>query len=97
MQVRYVTGLLREMIEDGLHEIEVHQPAHDHYNARVDAEHAELVWTHPGMRNWYRNDSGRVFSPMPWRLVDYWQMTRLPDLADYRTGQPANPQTSQPA
>ena len=84
-QVRYVTGLLREMIEGGLHALEVQQPAHDDYNARVDAEHAELVWTHPGMRNWYRNDSGRVFSPMPWRLVDYWQMTRLPDLAHYRS------------
>jgi len=82
-QVRYVTALLREMLETGLAAVEVRRPVHDDYNARVDAEHAELVWTHPGMRNWYRNDRGRVFSPMPWRLVDYWRMTRQPDLADY--------------
>ena len=84
-QVRYVTGLLREMIERGLSSIEVQADAHDAYNQRVDAEHADLVWTHPGMRNWYRNAQGRVFSPMPWRLVDYWQMTRLPDLQPYRS------------
>jgi 4-hydroxyacetophenone monooxygenase len=82
-QVRYVTAMLREMLEQGLSEVEVRRPVHDRYNDRVDAEHAELVWTHPGMRNWYRNDRGRVFSPMPWRLVDYWKMTHQPDLADY--------------
>ena len=84
-QVRYVTGLLREMLARGLSSIEVRADAHDAYNQRVDAEHAELVWVHPGMRNWYRNAQGRVFSPMPWRLVDYWQMTRLPDLQPYRS------------
>ena len=84
-QVRYISALLRDMLEHGLREVEVTQAAHDDYNARVDAEHAELVWTHPGMRNWYRNAQGRVFSPMPWRLVDYWQFTRVPDWGHYRT------------
>ena len=83
-QVRYVTGLLCAMLTQGLSSIEVQADAHDAYNQRVDAEHAELVWTHPGMRNWYRNAQGRVFSPMPWRLVDYWQMTRTADLSSYR-------------
>ncbi len=83
-QVRYVTAMLREMLETGATRVEVTQAAHDDYNQRVDAEHAELVWTHPGMRNWYRNAAGRVFSPMPWRLVDYWQMTRAPELAHYQ-------------
>ena len=61
----------------------VKRSVHDAYNDRVDAEHAELVWTHPGMTNWYRNASGRVFSPMPWRLVDYWTMTQTPDLTEF--------------
>ena len=86
-QVRYVTAMLREMLEQGLGSVEVKQPVHDDYNQRVDAEHADLVWTHPGMRNWYRNDQGRVFSPMPWRLVDYWRMTERPDLAEFDTEQ----------
>jgi 4-hydroxyacetophenone monooxygenase len=38
------------------------------------------------MTNWYRNRRGRVFIPMPFRLVDYWTMTHRPDLSDYRVG-----------
>jgi 4-hydroxyacetophenone monooxygenase len=88
-QVRYITAVLREMLEQGLDTVEVRREVHDDYNARVDAEHAELVWSHGGMRNWYRNDKGRVFSPMPWRFVDYWRMTREPDLRDFITGRVA--------
>lgn len=84
-QVRYIASLLREMVERGIDAVEVERAAHDAYNDRVDAEHADLVWSHPGMNNWYRNKAGRVFIPMPFRLVDYWQMTTAPTLADYRT------------
>jgi 4-hydroxyacetophenone monooxygenase len=35
------------------------------------------------MNNWYRNRRGRVFGPMPFRLVDYWRFTREPDLDDF--------------
>jgi 4-hydroxyacetophenone monooxygenase len=83
LQVRYVCAMLREMIEGGLASVEVKKPVHDDYNQRVDAEHAELVWAHPGMRNWYRNAQGRVFAVMPWRLVDYWRMTQQPDLSEF--------------
>jgi 4-hydroxyacetophenone monooxygenase len=85
VQVRYITAMLREMFERSLSDVEVLAPVHDAYNERVDAEHAELVWTHPGMRNWYRNAQGRVFAVMPWRLVDYWQMTHEPDLSEFKT------------
>ena len=33
---------------------------HDAYNEAVDAEHENMVWTHPGMKTYYRNDRGRV-------------------------------------
>lgn len=83
-QMRYVTDCLVKMIEGGISAIEVRPDIHDEFNMRFDAEHAELVWSHPGMRNWYRNDRGRVFGPMPWRLVDYWAMTHDADLSEYR-------------
>ena len=54
------------------------------YIRKVDAEHEQLIWTHPGMTTYYRNSQGRVFSAMPWRFVDYWAMTHDPDLRDYR-------------
>ncbi|MBC7599415.1 MAG: NAD(P)/FAD-dependent oxidoreductase [Polaromonas sp.] len=82
-QMRYVTSVIREMLENQISDVEVRRDVHDEFNRRVDAEHTELVWTHPGMNNWYRNAKGRVFAPMPWRLVDYWKMTREPQLNDY--------------
>jgi 4-hydroxyacetophenone monooxygenase len=82
-QIRYICGCIKAMLEQGLRALEVRTGVQDDYCRRVDAEHAQLVWTHPGMRNWYRNEEGRVFSPVPWRLVDFWEMTRQPELADY--------------
>jgi 4-hydroxyacetophenone monooxygenase len=37
------------------------------------------------MDNWYRNADGRVVAVLPWRIVDYWEMTRRADLTDYET------------
>lgn len=42
-----------------------------------------MIWAHKGMTTWYRNKKGRVVSLSPWRLVDYWKMTRRPDIADF--------------
>ena len=54
---------------------------------KVDAEHEQLIWTHPGMTTYYRNSQGRVFSAMPWRFVDYWAMTHDPDFAQIPSDQ----------
>lgn len=82
-QMRYALRCLRELLEEGHRSIEVRQEVHDAYNRRVDEAHARMVWTHPGMRNWYRNDKGRVFANSPWRLVDYWAMTAELKPAEY--------------
>ena len=83
-QSRYITACLVEMIERDIAAIDVRQDAHDRYISEVDAEHEQLIWTHPGMSTYYRNKQGRVFSAMPWRFVDYWRMTHDPDLSLYR-------------
>ena len=82
-QVRYVVAVLMRMTEQGIAAIECRQDAYDAYNEAVDSEHANLVWTHPGMDTWYRNKAGRVVSIMPWRLADYWRLTHAPDFGDY--------------
>ena len=82
-QARYITSCLVGMIERGLAAIDVKPDALDQYVRDVDAEHEQLIWTHPGMSTYYRNKHGRVFSAMPWRFVDYWQMTHDPDLNRY--------------
>jgi 4-hydroxyacetophenone monooxygenase len=83
-QSRYISACLVGMMERGIAAIDVRQDVHDDYVRKVDAEHEAMIWTHPGMTTYYRNKSGRVFSAMPWRFVDYWAMTHDPDLGLYR-------------
>jgi 4-hydroxyacetophenone monooxygenase len=82
-QVRYVMKCLRHLIEGGHGSMECRAEIHDAFNARVDAAHENMVWTHPGTDNWYRNSKGRVITNSPWRLVDYWTMTETPELDDF--------------
>jgi 4-hydroxyacetophenone monooxygenase len=80
---RHITACLAEVARAGGTTIEVLEEPMLDYTERLDAEHEQLIWTHTGMRNWYRNDAGRVVAIMPWRLVDYWSMTHDPDLAHF--------------
>lgn len=83
-QSRYISACLADMIEQDVAAVDVRQDVLDDYVRKVDAEHETMIWTHPGMSTYYRNASGRVFSAMPWRFVDYWRMTHDPDLGQYR-------------
>ncbi|MEM6664549.1 MAG: NAD(P)/FAD-dependent oxidoreductase, partial [Pseudomonadota bacterium] len=82
-QSRYAVGALVRMLEEGLSSVDVRREVHDAYMDRVDAEHRDLVWAHPGMTPWYRNKAGRVAAALPWKLIDYYQMTYEPDFGEY--------------
>lgn len=82
-QANYISNCLVQMREQNCSVFDVTQQAHDDYVASVDKEHEAMIWTHPGMSTYYRNAKGRVVSVMPWRLVDYWHMTRNVDLSHY--------------
>jgi 4-hydroxyacetophenone monooxygenase len=82
-QLNHIMSLLEQMAEQKLGIVEVRQDVYDSYNAKVDAEHAAMVWTHPGMETYYRNSRGRVVVNSPFRVVDFWTMTASADLADY--------------
>lgn len=82
-QARYISTAVAALLGGGAAALEVKQEVHDAYNERVDNEHAELIWTHPGMTNWYRNKHGRNTALVPWRLVDYWDMTHDIDLDEF--------------
>ena len=82
-QVNYVVKAIGAMLEHGWSTMECRRDVHDVYNARVDAEHEELVWRHPRVHSYYNNDAGRVTTNMPWKLIDYWQMTRSPAIDDF--------------
>jgi 4-hydroxyacetophenone monooxygenase len=82
-QTRYIASCLVQMIERDIASIDLKPEVLEAYVRSVDAEHEQLIWTHPGVETYYRNRHGRVFSVMPWRFVDYWQMTHDADLDDY--------------
>jgi 4-hydroxyacetophenone monooxygenase len=71
------------MLKRRIRSVECRQDVHDAYNAELDRQLAETIWAHSGMTTYYRNSRGRIVAPMPWSNVDYWHMTRRPDLADY--------------
>jgi len=82
-QVRYTMGCIHSLLAEGRAAMECKQDVHDAYNARLQREASQLVWTHPGVESWYKNAKGRLTTTSPWRLVDYWGWTREPDLDDY--------------
>ena len=83
MLMSYVTAAIRTMITGGIGALEVRQDVHDAYNERIDAAHERMVWTHPGMSTYYRNDKGRVVVNYPFRNVDLFESTSRVDLDDY--------------
>jgi 4-hydroxyacetophenone monooxygenase len=85
MQVRYILDMLRKMADRGLGAVEVRADVHERYNANVDAEHENMVWTHPGMSTYYRNPRGRIVINSPYRNVDFFAMTKEVDLNEYVT------------
>lgn len=84
-QSDYITEAVRRIADYALHALDVREDARNRYTTIIDELHERLVWTHPGMSTYYRNAAGQVRSPMPFRLVDYWHMTRQIRLDDYQT------------
>src|SRR5580698_7100584 len=67
----------------GVSEIECRREVFEAYNAEIDDRHSRMIWTRPGITNWYRNSSGRVVTNSPFTLLEYWQMTRTPSMDDF--------------
>src|SRR5262249_52603387 len=68
-QTRYIASCLVQMIERDVACVDLKPEVLEAYIQKVDAEHEQLIWTHPGVETYYRNRHGRVFSVMPWRFV----------------------------
>jgi 4-hydroxyacetophenone monooxygenase len=82
-EVHYVMACLRVLIESGKRSLECRRDAYDRYADHVDAANRQMVWGHGDVRSWYRNASGRVTQNWPFSMLEYWRLTRAPDLDDY--------------
>jgi 4-hydroxyacetophenone monooxygenase len=82
-QVTYVLGALRYMIENKRASIEVKPEVYEQYNELVEGKLQKMVWSHRGVTSWYKNDKNRVTMTSPWRLVDFWNITRNFDSSEF--------------
>ena len=88
-QVRYAMSCIQALLENEASSIECTWKAHDEYNRRLQDELADMIWSHPSIKNsWYQNSKGKVTILSPWRLLDYWKWTQRADLDDYATSGP---------
>ena len=79
LQTSFILSIISRMFERNAQTVAVTAQAHESYNARIDAAHNKMVWTHQGTENWYRNSRGRVVAISPWRNDYFWSLTRDAD------------------
>ena len=60
------------------------QDVFDDYNRRLDEANGTMVFAQDGVESYYRNSTGRVVTNSPWTVLQYWTMTRHPNLDDYQ-------------
>ncbi len=83
-QMQFIGVCLAGMRDGGYRAIEVRPEAHAAYVNRLQEELSRTVWAHPSVRHsWYKGPDGKVYVLSPWRLVDYWRMTKWPNMDDY--------------
>ena len=78
----YSLGLLDLMIGKGARTIEISSEALDEYNDAIQDMLRNMVWNHPKSSSYYLNKYRRNTVSCPWRLVDFWWMTRQPEETD---------------
>jgi 4-hydroxyacetophenone monooxygenase len=82
-EAQYIVGCIRALLEKGAKALEPTVEVHDAFNARVDAENCKMAWGVSDVNSWYRNATGRSAQNWPFSLLEYWQLTRVPDLGDF--------------
>src|SRR5258708_30580500 len=60
LQARSIALAICQANDSDIAAIDVKQSVHDRYIDRVDAEHAQLVWSHPGMLPYYPHPFGKI-------------------------------------
>jgi 4-hydroxyacetophenone monooxygenase len=82
-QVRYIVEALGQLLGGGNRAMSCRGEIHDRYNIEIDDGNRKMAWGVAEVPSWYRNARGRVTQNWPFGLLDYWERTRHPDLADY--------------
>ena len=78
-QVHYMIECLDYARARGARTIEPTREAYDAFNRQIDERMPQMIWSHPKATSYYRNSQGRVYLSWPYRLVDYFDLTRGPN------------------
>jgi 4-hydroxyacetophenone monooxygenase len=78
----YVLGLLDLMLKADAKTVECKPEALEEYSAAIEEALGRMVWNHPKASSYYLNKHRRNTVSCPWRLVDFWWMTRRPEPGD---------------
>jgi 4-hydroxyacetophenone monooxygenase len=83
-QVRYTMECLKMLLQSGANALQCKPETHDAYQQRFRQQHAQMIWEHPRVHSYYKNDQGKVTLLWPWKIIDMWRWTRAADAADYQ-------------
>lgn len=79
-QLHYIIECLDEIVAQGAKAIEVRHEAFAAWNEQIERRMQDMIWSHPKANSYYNNSKHRNFMSWPYRLVDYWNATRKPEL-----------------
>jgi 4-hydroxyacetophenone monooxygenase len=82
-QARYLTWCVKYLIEHGARSMAVRPEVFEAYNEALDKQLRNAIWLDPRQVSYYRNAYGRLATQCPWPTLEYWQMTRQPDIDDF--------------
>jgi len=85
-QINWMIETLDLMVAKGTRQVEPTIPAYQAWNTRVEEQMKQMIWSHPRAKSYYLNSAGRNIISCPFRLADYWKMTRHPDQSELQFG-----------
>jgi 4-hydroxyacetophenone monooxygenase len=81
----YILGCLEMLLKNDLASIDVKREVHDSFNERIDQGNMQMAWGATTVNSWYRNSTGRVSQNWPFSLLEFWELTRHPMMAEFET------------
>ena len=82
-EVRYVLAAIKVLLDQDRRALDCKRETYDSYNEQIDAGNAAMAWGVSTANSWYKNRQGKVTQNWPFSLLEFWERTREPDLADF--------------
>ncbi len=77
-QIHYIIECLDRVVAADAKAIEPTVEAFEAWNRQIEERMQDMIWSHPKANSYYNNSKGRNFMSWPYRLVDYWNVSREP-------------------